>query len=394
MKAGRSVTNGPRVYMAGDTVSEKYRYPVIIELVVEGTGAIDAETLQQAVNTASQANPGTRLIAEGRLHATRLVDSGVAPPVRRIDGAGWSGYGSEGLPFYRYPLPIRSGPSCDVILMTGAPFRILFRGHHAVIDGQGLMMWIADVFRVLRGEAPVGSSFTESVDQFRRITKAKEPKWTGGQCVAPTGMPQGRESRVLFSRLELPGPISALMPRLMLLTAQAARQHHPDGRVVFGVPISLRHRKPELRSSSNLSRAVYVDITPATTIADIEQAIHRHRQADGRLAFAEAVIPFLPLWVLRKILERGYQKASDTGRYWVSGFASNVGRFETKQFSFPGFTAQSLFFLPTSTCSIPIFFIVLGIDDRVSVSVSMPENLASGGRFDALVGHLRRGLTS
>jgi hypothetical protein len=276
--------------------------------------------------------------------------------------------------------------------MTGSPARVLFRGHHAVIDGQGLMMWIVDVFRALRGETPVGSGYTESVDQFRRLTPVREPKWTGGQCLAPTGMPQGRTSRVAFARVEIPGPLSNLMPRLLLLAAQAARQHHPEGRVVFGVPISLRHRKPEVRSSSNLSRAVYVEVTPDTAMADIDQAIHRHRQADGRLAFAEAVIPFLPLWLLRRSLEKGCRQGFRTGRYWVSGIVSNFGRFEKKQLSAPGFTPQSLFSLPPSSCSTPVFFILLGLDDTISISAAMPESLACGGRLDAFMTHIRRGL--
>jgi hypothetical protein len=375
-------------------VNEAFRYPLIIEVVVEGAGTIDAEALARAVDTASLANPGTRLVARGVLHATRLIDAGLAPPVRRVDGTGWSGCGAEGLPFYRFPLSVRKGPTCDVILMPGPTTRIMFRGHHAVIDGQGLMMWAADVFRALRGEMPAGSGWTESVDQYRRMTPEREPKWTGGQAAAPTGMPRGRGGRVSFSRVEIPGPISALMPRLMLLAAGAARRHQPSGRVVFGVPVSLRHRKPGVRSSSNLSRAVYVEITPDTAIADIHRAVYRCRQTDGRLALAEALIPFMPLRVLRASLERGYRKSFDTGRYWVSGIVSNFGRFDRQQFTAPGFTPRALFALPPSTCSTPVFFFLLGLDDTISVSASMPESLASEGRLDDLMAYIRDGLAS
>jgi hypothetical protein len=394
VKIGRKVTNGPRVYMAGDTVDPAFRYPVVIEVVVEGEGHVEAGALAAAAEAASRANPGTRLVARGRLHWTRLKDTGVTPPVRRIVGAGWSGRESDGLPFYRYPLPLRTGPTCDVILMTGPPTRIMFRGHHAVIDGQGLMMWITDVFRALRGETPVGSGWTESVDQYRRNTPEREPKWTGGHSVAPTGNPRGRTSRVSFFRVDLPGPISALMPRLMLLAAQSARRHNPSGRIVFGVPISLRRRKPEVRSSSNLSRAVYVDLTPlATTIADIDRAVHQHAEYDGQLAFTEALIPFLPLWLLRRALEKGFRRGFSAGRYWVSGIVSNFGRFKRRQFSAPGFTPRALFSLPPSSCLTPVFFILLGLDDAISISASMPESLASGGRLEAFMEYIRRGLS-
>ena len=376
--------------MAADTVDEKYRYPVIIEVVVQGTGAIDAGDLAQAVDRASRANPGTRLIARGMLHASRLVDSKVTPPVHQITASDRQGKSAEELPFYRYPLSIHSGPACDVILISSPPTRIIFRGHHTVIDGQGLMMWIVDIFRALRGETPIGSGWMESVDQFRRISPVREPKWSGGDCLAPTGRPRGDIGQPAFSRLEIPGPVSHLMPRLMLETARAARQHNPSGRVVFGVPISLRHRKPELRSSSNLSRAVYVNVTPETTDDDIRRSIHRYRAADGKLAFTECVIPGLPLWVLRKALENGFRKGLATGCYWVSGIVSNFGRFEKNQFSMPGFAADSVFARPPSTCSTPVFFILLGLDDTVSISASMPGNLACEGRLEALMARLHR----
>ncbi len=392
MKTGRKITNGPRLYMAADTVNKKYRYPVIIEVIVEGTGKINANALTHAVKTASRANPGTRLVARGKLHGSRLVDTGVTPPVRLIDDSGRHGKSVEGLSIFKYPLPIHSGPTCDVILKPSPHTRIIFRGHHTVIDGQGLMMWILDVFRALRGETPTGSGWTESVDQFRRISPVREPKWTGGQCVAPTGLPQGKNNRMFFAHMDLPGPVSSLMPRLMLLTAQAARHHHPTGRVVFGVPISLRHRKPGLRSSSNLSRAVYLEVSPDTTITDLHQSIHRHRGFDGKLAPAEAVIPFLPIWILRKALESGHQKGFDSGRYWVSGFVSNFGRFEKNQFSTSDFNVSSVSVRPPASCSTPVFFILLGLDETVSISASMPEPLASRGRLDNLMARIENGL--
>ena len=375
--------------MAADSVGQKYRCPVIIEVVVEGTGSIKAGELIQAVGRASRANPGTRLIARGMLHASRLVDSGVAPPVRQITASERQDESAEEL-FYRYPLSLHSGPTCDVILISSPHTRIIFRGHHTVIDGQGLMMWIVDIFRALRGETPIGSSWTESVDQFRRISPVREPKWTGGQCLAPTGLPRGDTGFPVFSRTVIPGPASRLMPRLILETAQAARQHNSSGRVVFGVPISLRHRKPQIRSSSNLSRAVYIDVTPETTITDIHREIHRYRQVDGKLSFTEAVIPCLPLWILAKALESGYRKGFATGRYWVSGFVSNFGRFKKEDFSTPGFTVDSLFARPPSSCSTPVFFILLGLDDSISISASMPWNLACDGRLDTLMAHMHR----
>ena len=353
---------------------------------------MDVGALRRAVKIASDANPGTRLVHRGWLHKARLVDSRIDPPVREIDGRDWSGHSFEGVPSYRSPLPLKSGPTSDVILIHGEPLRVLFRGHHAIIDGQGLLMWIEDVFRVLRGEPPLGSGFTESVDQYRNPTSLKEPKWRGGQCVAPTGVPEKDIEGFDFRRISIPGPISALLPKLLLLTAQSAWHYEKKGSVVFGVPISLRQRKPDVRSSSNLSRALYLEITPASTVLSIRKEIKKYQYQDGRLAFSEKIIPFVPVRLLGKIIETGYRKGIETGRYWVSGFLSNVGRFQSKQFSTSNFTATCLFPIPPISHSIPVFAGVISLDDTISIAASMPASLASDGRFDAYMDFLSQHL--
>ena len=71
----REITSNERLYLAGESLCP----PFAINMVVEGAGELDVEALRRAVERASAACPGARLIAK----SGRWVDSGRAPVVRR-----------------------------------------------------------------------------------------------------------------------------------------------------------------------------------------------------------------------------------------------------------------------------------------------------------------------
>ncbi len=130
--------------------------PFSNQLVLEGKGTLDASRWENAVQAASEANPGSRLLYKGRSSWAQWVDCGVTPPVRDFNGAHWSADGPEGAPFLSDPMPFRDGHSCEVVLLSGDPARVVFRTLHATMDGGGTLVWVEDIFRALRGEPLIG----------------------------------------------------------------------------------------------------------------------------------------------------------------------------------------------------------------------------------------------
>ena len=73
--------------------------PFANQFIIEGHGNIDYASLCHAVEVASQANPGSRLILKGYFSGCQWVDSGITPPVRVVDGSTWDGRSGENAPF-------------------------------------------------------------------------------------------------------------------------------------------------------------------------------------------------------------------------------------------------------------------------------------------------------
>ncbi|HQL82226.1 MAG TPA: peptide synthetase, partial [Spirochaetota bacterium] len=91
----RQLTPTERVYLVNAELSP----PFANQIIFEGTGEFKPEHWRKAVEVASAANPGSRLVLKGSLCFARWTDSGKTPPVREVDGSRWSGMDPEGAPF-------------------------------------------------------------------------------------------------------------------------------------------------------------------------------------------------------------------------------------------------------------------------------------------------------
>lgn len=164
------LTNSTRLWVAADMIDP----PFANQLIFDGSGAFELDKLENAISMASAANPGSRYVLRGMLGSSRWVDSGVTPRLRVVDGAGWDGMGPEGAPAcLRESLSVASGPSCEVVVITGSPLRIVFRSHHGIMDGRGTLTWAEDIFRALRGEPVTGSDPMLCEYDLLNISKGK-----------------------------------------------------------------------------------------------------------------------------------------------------------------------------------------------------------------------------
>lgn len=78
----RPISATERLYLATAPLAE----PFAIQLVVEGAGDIDVDALRRAVELASHACPGARLVRRGK----NWVDSGLARTSTSSNTAAWT----------------------------------------------------------------------------------------------------------------------------------------------------------------------------------------------------------------------------------------------------------------------------------------------------------------
>jgi len=368
------------------------------ELCVTGEGELDLDRFRTAVTEASAANPGTRVQLRGHLGWSRWRDSGRTPPIAVVDGAGWDARSPQGMPAFEQVLEARQGPTADVVVIRGDPLRLLFRSLHSTMDGMGVLTWMDDIFRSLRGESLIGSTSTISDIEMARQLKSEGPSaGLDPVCYPPTGRAPGTSSswRTGFDwrRVSIPGHVSNLLSRTVRILATSAWEKGQDdgggpGIVRISVPVDMRRHHAGLRTTSNLTSCVVIHVEPETTADQIRPEIHSQIEERRDLDMVRLVagVENIPLSAMRYVIRKDMKKCHREGRYATTATVSTLGRLDLAAFEFPGFKPREIFPMPPSggVEGCPLTVALSGTEKEIQILVMVPYALAGDGRIDAM----------
>jgi amino acid adenylation domain-containing protein len=332
----RPVSPNEWLYLAG----ERAMPPLAIQFVVEGEGSLNPETLTQAVRVASAACPGARLARHGRT----WVDTGQQPPVT------FTGQWSDHL-----SAPLQR--ACEVVVAEGA---VLFRVSHTVMDGRGVLTWVTDVFRALRGEPPLGAaSVLTDYGLVERLGAPGRRPRAGVGWRSPLAGPAGMQR---WARRTVDGNHPGLVAKLAVAVAGFTGAE----RSRFMVPVDLRRHDPALRSTANLSLPVFLTAGPEDGWQTLHEQILRglveRREVTG--GAAERVAYRMPLGLLS-----GFLRAAGD-RYLCSAILSHLGRVDPAAFSTDGFRATTVYSLPTHAPLAPLSIVATAPPGRTELTVA------------------------
>jgi len=367
--------------------------PFANQVVLEGSGSLDFEKLKSAVEKASEANPGSRLVLKGALRKCYWQDSGECPSVKLINDCQWDGHSGDNAPFLKVRLPY-NGPTCEVVYAKADVPRLIFRSNHGVMDGMGTLTWVEDIFRVLRGEEPVGSNSTLNekilISSLSKRTQQAHPI----DSIAPTGSAAKYEKGVTWERLSFTGPQSKLMGKVGNAIARSAWKYG-DGVVRLGIPVDIRSRQDGLRCTGNLSSSIYVEITKNSTPESITDDIRNQLENKNDLICMEGescLMDLVPLWLTGISMKLITRITLKSGRYSLPMILSNIGVVDTQKYCGDGFKTETVFLIPPRMDMLPAFVVLTGSPNHLEVTISVPNVLASGGRLDRLLDDIREAL--
>jgi hypothetical protein len=366
--------------------------PYVNQCVLEGSGHLDFGQLKSAVEKASAANPGSRLILKGVLRGAGWIDSGITPRVRRLSGEKWDGYGPENAPFLCDPLP-HAGPTCEVIYLQGPVPRLVFRTNHGVMDGIGTLTWMEDIFRALRGENPIGSSSTLTEYQVARTVTDLSMKMYPLNCIAPTGRSGKFTTGMTWKRLSFSGKRPAFLGKIAMVLAKSA-WNYGEGVFRIAVPVDERFRCGDIRSTGNLAMAIYIEVSKKMTPESIVYEIPRqlYKKNDCITIEGGDYLDLIPINIMAMGLKLITRIPYHTGKYSVSALINNFCQTDMGKFNGCGFEAKTMFFIPPRFEGLPAFVALTGCNGRLEMAVSIPRILADHGRFERLLDDLREAL--
>lgn len=351
---------------------------LVLQLVVEGTGPIDALALGRAVAEASASCPGSRLVRRGRMWA----DSGTPPRVVVAEGTSLDRTALTGAPELVAPLAHAEGrPACEVLLLTGEPGTVVFRASHAVMDLKGVSVWAAEVFRALRDEPPRGAAdpLTDHA-LLDAVGRTGQRPRLGLDRRSPLGGLPG--SGAVWRRRTVPGRHPALAAKVAAAVAEGVPG--PAARIM--VPVDLRRHAPGVSSTANLALPVFLDVPSGQSANAVQRrllgALASRRELAGG---AESALARLPLPAAAALLGASRAATRARHRYPASAIVSNAGRLTPADFQAGGFTATTVYALPVHAPLVPVSIALLELPEHIELVVSARGAADVGERCEALL---------
>lgn len=370
-------------------INELYRYNVIV--MIEGEGALTRQALQSAVDLAAAENPGARVRLKGFLGISEWVDSGIAPEVMEIQAPDWDGFSERGADFMEGRFhPLDGGPVCDLFLVKGASkTRIVARVVHAAMDARGLQHFVEDVFRILRGEPPVGSTSTltntDITSKFQDRIKATR-KAMNCIPILPPSNHDVSDIRYVWRRMTLDRNIKNLLPKVAVFLAQYARRDSV-GEVGFTVPVDLRGLREEVSSTGNLISMLHIKVDPEDNAMTVMKQINQNIRD-----YADCIIPGLMKWfrwvplsfIINDMRRNSEMLLFHTTRALSSSGIVSMGLINPADFSCPQFRATSCVGVPASVGKMGV--VIMNYRDHTEVAFSTPGAYNQDGQLDRMIG--------
>jgi amino acid adenylation domain-containing protein len=357
-----------------------------VQVVVEGAGALDDEELREAVAVASSACPGSRLVPDGRTWA----DSGVAPRVHVVDGRSLGAGGVLALPELQAPLAGPGKPRCEVVLVEGDPVSVAFRADHAVMDAKGVLTWALDVFRVLRGELPLGAADPVSDRDVFADLPGTEELVTPGYTQPPVldRCEPTDHTRIVSGRRSIQGSHPAMVAKLAtLLTAE-------DAPSVFYIPVDLRHHRPGVCSTANFSSGFYLRVEAGEDAGSVHERLLREL-ADGaavRKAPPTGLLD-MPLTQVAEAMTTIDRRSRERDLYPSDAVLAHIGRVELDRLHTPAFTARSIYVAARPCPGGAPELNVIEAGGRTEITLSWWDGAETAGRIETLLDRIAEGIS-
>src|SRR5262245_7504985 len=240
------------------------RPPFVIQLVLESSSDPAPDELHDALVRTTEANPGSSLWLDESSHWT----IGPPPTLTVVEAPDFDGESGTDAPFLMWPLDARRGPTCELLLVRSKMKRhLIFRAIHAVMDGQGTISWVKDFMLCLSGKTPVGHPSTLTVEQLIRERSMARRPFPNADALHPFG-PADLDAQGGFQwkRVTSDRRLDAIVSgRIAVALAERARAGGKEGIVRLNLPTSLRHYRPDERTTGNLFSGLFIEVAPGAT---------------------------------------------------------------------------------------------------------------------------------
>lgn len=380
----------------------QHQHQLVSQLVVEGTGSIAEAHLQNAISKVTASTPACRVRLRGVWGFKYWCADGKPPAVRTLQQE-WNGCHDAKLNFIDTPLDLLQGPVAEVVQVVGSKTFLVFRVHHAVMDGVGLVDFVKSVFCALRDEPMENYHSTITVEKLPPGNIAAIPKSINDAAI-PFALRHNDTDTIdrarIWQRIPLEGKDSRILLRTILALAHVTRNvDDSTDEVRLHIPVSLRRHLPDEKSSANLIGMLRLDIDKNDSIRSLVKKMGQQLDQQQELPIAanslSSMLTFwIPLKLVRALEKRYFNAFFRQPKFRCSGIVTSLGNIDLEDCHQGDFIAKSAFCIPVSPLGSPVIVSILSNEQGGELVLSASLALISESEMDSLAQRLHHCLQS
>ena len=356
---------------------EKNYNSFVINRIVEGTGYIDINLFQAAVDKVADIFPESRF----KLKGNYWVDSNISPKVTRIQR---SDVGKDFKELMKRKIDLTNEIACQIYYLEEFDkTTIIFRTHHGVMDGKGQGIWISAIFKQLNN-----LEITKFSSEKRDIDLLSEKGIKKGSDIVTLGNYTPIKDRQSFDittpiskKISIDGKVIGLTSKI--LAAIHALSEDKSSRFIVTRDIREKFDTEEL-NTGNLSLPMYLQVTD-NDWKKINLELMKMILENKDIIYSPKeyfIFDKFPISILKLGLKRVISKYNNEKKTAVTAVISNLGKINLEDYKTKSFSPKEVYALPVITPLVPLSFIITEQENKIILTIGYYEGTYSDTTMD------------
>ncbi len=268
----------------------------------------------------------------------------------------------------------QKGPTSEVVILQLNPMIIVFRVFHGTMDGKGVLLWINNIFKALRGEMLVPIEGKETDLSFLKLQKNHSQK---NKLTFDVQNLEQRFSiknyKVWRQRLTIPGRPTCLVAKIAEIITTCGTSHNNR----FLVPVNIRRHQKNHLTNANLTLPIFLETTKDDSWSEIHKNLLTGLQNNQEMNLKSADLGlltkmpgFLLNWGIRAL--HAWQNISN--KHVIGAVISDLGTVDLDALTTDDFQAKTLYSLTVQQPFAPFTVAIASNKHVTEIMVSCYEN--------------------
>lgn len=347
-------------------VFEKDFSPLVIQFVFGYQGAFPKNNFKDAVMNASKASFSSRYRMKNSKY---FYDSLEKVPIHFLPLEKIDKNNLDKTFIFKKKIDLNFENACEIYILGEEKTTIVFRVSHSVMDAQGAMIWIRNIFLYLKNKELVyensNLNIQELSNKFKKIRRNVNFK-----SFFPKTKNVLNGDSIHWEKIEISNNISLLTTKLAKSISDFLNLEKSN----FMIPCNVRDEFPNLVSTGNLALPLFLEFSKDDTLENINKQFLIDYENKVYLNSLNASFFRLAPYFIYEFSVKALLTVQNFSNFFINtGIISTLDTVNSEDFSLENFVLKEFYSIPPQQPLAPFDLVVTKLDNKINITIGSYE---------------------